>query len=116
MTRGRDADRRSQKKPEFFKNSKIDFPNAGVSRSSRKFVKGLKALHGEHIDGLSRPRISDRAEIIPPNNTYNRHFLDLITRLLDFDPDSRITVAQALQHPFCALDVAEPVLQVHLVE
>lgn len=35
-----------QKRPEFFKNHRVDYPNPSVSRSSRKFVKGLKSLSG----------------------------------------------------------------------
>lgn len=85
-------DRGKIKKPEFFRGSKIDFPNATVSKASRKFVKGLKSLK----------------EIIPPTHAGNALFLDLISRLLDFDPDTRITVNEALQHPYLRHPIAEP--------
>lgn len=51
-------------------------------------------------------------EIIKPINTHNKLFLDLIVRLLDFDPDSRITVSQALHHPYCQLDIPPPTLNI----
>ncbi|KAK1923135.1 kinase-like domain-containing protein [Papiliotrema laurentii] len=85
------VDKGRAKKPEFFKGNKIDYPNPSVSRSSRKFVKSLKPLH----------------ELIPPTSTHNKLFLDLIQRLLDFDPDHRITVSQALHHSYCTLDIPE---------
>lgn len=80
------------KKPEFFKGNKIDFPNPSVSKSSRKFVKGLKALK----------------DIIPSTNPTNALFLDLVVRLLDFDPETRITVDQALRHPYLRQTIPEP--------
>ncbi|ORX40996.1 kinase-like domain-containing protein [Kockovaella imperatae] len=86
------VERGRHKKPEFFKGHKIDFPNASVSRTSRKFVKSLRSL----------------AEIIPPTTAHNKLFLDLIVRLLDFDPDSRLTVTQALRHPYCSMEIDPP--------
>ncbi|KAL1410023.1 serine threonine protein kinase CMGC group [Vanrija albida] len=80
------------KKPEFFKGNKIDFPNPSVSKSSRKFVKGLKSLK----------------DIIPSTNPTNALFLDLVVRLLDFDPETRITVQQALTHPYLRQTIPEP--------
>jgi len=47
-------------------------------------------------------------EIIIPTNSHNKHFLDLIVRLLDFDPDTRTTVSQALKHPYFNLDIPDP--------
>lgn len=80
------------KKPEFFKGHKIDFPNPSVSKSSRKFVKGLKSLR----------------DIIPSTNNTNALFLDLIVRLLDFDPELRIDVNKALDHPYLRANIPEP--------
>lgn len=34
----------SRAKPEWFRNTKLDFPKAETSRQSRKFVKAMKAL------------------------------------------------------------------------
>lgn len=80
------------KKPEFFKAGKIDFPNSTVSRSSRKYVKSLRTL----------------AQIIPPTNSHNKLFLDLIERLLHFDPDQRLTVDKALEHPYLRVQTPDP--------
>jgi dual-specificity kinase len=33
-------------------------------------------------------------------DSLNRHFLDLVRKLLTFDPAHRITVADALKHPY----------------
>jgi len=65
-----------------------------VSKSSRKFVKGLKSLK----------------EIIPPTNNTNALFLDLVVRLLDFDPETRITVDKALEHAYLRANIPEPSL------
>lgn len=64
-----------------------------MSKSSRKFVKGLKSLK----------------EIIPPttSNT-NALFLDLVIRLLDFNPDERITVDEALRHAYLRAPIPDP--------
>ena len=97
------------KRPEFFKNGRVDFPNANVSRSSKKFVKSLRSLRGETgMTGRDRSGSFCGVDIIPPTNSHNKLFLDLIVRLLDFDPDNRITVAQALKHPYCNLHIEEP--------
>ncbi|KAL7422897.1 serine threonine protein kinase CMGC group [Cryptotrichosporon argae] len=86
------VDKGRLKKPEFFKGNKIDFPNPSVSKSSRKFVKGLKSLK----------------DIIPPTNQANALFLDLIVRLLEFDPDARLNVHDALKHPYFRTAIPEP--------
>lgn len=48
------------------------------------------------------------AQIIPPTNQHNKQFLDLIVRLLDFDPDTRLTVENALKHPYLSTPTPEP--------
>lgn len=45
-------------------------------------------------------------EIIPPTDTTNRNFLDLVRKLLAFDPAQRITVREALAHPYFALSIS----------
>jgi dual-specificity kinase len=47
-------------------------------------------------------------QIIPPTTSHNKLFLDLIERLLDFDPDTRLTVDKALTHPYLKTATAEP--------
>lgn len=39
-------------------------------------------------------------EIIRPQDPLNRHFLDLVRQLLDFDPSLRITVRRAQDHAY----------------
>ncbi|RSH85302.1 dual specificity protein kinase kns1 [Saitozyma podzolica] len=80
------------KKPEFFRGNKVDFPNSQTEKSSKKFVKSLKSLK----------------EIIGQENRARALFLDLVTRLLDFDPDMRISVGSALNHPYLREDIPEP--------
>ncbi|KAI9637038.1 kinase-like domain-containing protein [Dioszegia hungarica] len=86
------VDKGKQKKPEFFRGNKVDYPNPSVSKSSRRFVKGLKSLK----------------DIIAPNSQHNKLFLDLIVRMLDFDPEMRITVSQALNHPYIRAHIPDP--------
>ncbi|WVR08517.1 hypothetical protein IAU60_005572 [Kwoniella sp. DSM 27419] len=80
------------KKPEFFRGSKIDFPNAAVSKASRKFVKQMRSLR----------------EIIAPTTRHQQLFLDLCVRLLEHDPDVRIKVQDALRHPYLTEPIPEP--------
>lgn len=65
---------------------KISFPTSKTSRQSRKEVRAVKKLQ----------------ETIPPINgdLSSRDFLDLVKQLLSLDPVQRITVRQALQHPY----------------
>lgn len=39
-------------------------------------------------------------EIIPPNNQFNRLFLDLLRKIFVYDPKKRITAREALKHPW----------------
>lgn len=78
------AHKASKLKGEFFKGLKLDYPNSTTSKNSKKFVKSMVPLR----------------EIIHPSTPLRREFLDLIERLLAFDPQKRITVAQALGHQY----------------
>ncbi|KAL5634914.1 hypothetical protein ACGC1H_002815 [Rhizoctonia solani] len=75
-------------KPEFFATSKgvvkLNFPNRNVSTQSKKEVKEVKSLH----------------QIIPQTDLINQDFLDLVQRLLNPDPNTRITVREALKHRY----------------
>ncbi|KAI9817484.1 MAG: dual specificity protein kinase kns1 [Pycnora praestabilis] len=68
----------------FQRGQKLDYPNHETTRASRKYVKAMKHLH----------------EIIPPNTTFNKLFLDLLRKIFVYDPRQRITAKQALQHPW----------------
>jgi dual-specificity kinase len=80
----------ARSKPEFFKEgSKLNWPPPKASRQSKKEVRACKPLQ----------------EIIPPTDVINRHFLDLVRKLLAFDPAQRITVREALNHPYFGLNI-----------
>ena len=44
-------------------------------------------------------------EIVSASDPVNRHFLDLVKKLLTFDPAQRITVKEALNHPYFMLQI-----------
>ncbi|KAK7454475.1 serine threonine protein kinase CMGC group [Stygiomarasmius scandens] len=80
----------ARSKPEFFKEgSKLDWPKPKASRQSKKDVRATRPL----------------ADVIPPTDHINRQFLDLVRKLLAFDPAQRITVEEALKHPYFSLDI-----------
>ncbi|KAL0060827.1 Apoptosis-inducing factor 1 [Marasmius tenuissimus] len=84
----------ARSKPEFFKEgAKLDWPKPKGSRQSKKDVRAVRPL----------------ADIIPQTDLINRHFLDLVRKLLAFDPAQRITVAEALRHPYFSLHIPEEV-------
>ncbi|TPX51857.1 hypothetical protein SeLEV6574_g00046 [Synchytrium endobioticum] len=69
----------------YFKNGKLDWPNQDVNKSSRAFVRKLSPLD---------------VTIKPISIPAYKHFLDLVQRMLIYDPCRRITAKEALQHPF----------------
>ncbi|VDB89818.1 unnamed protein product [Peniophora sp. CBMAI 1063] len=94
MVMGRMPDRfaraGARAKPEFFKDgAKLAWPAPKTSKTSKKEVRSTRSL----------------PEIIPPTDSVNRQFLDLVRRLLAFDPAERISVREALQHPYFTLGV-----------
>ncbi|KAG9315249.1 kinase-like domain-containing protein [Chiua virens] len=82
----------ARSKPEFFKEGpRLDWPKPKASRQSKKDVRATKPL----------------LEVIPPSDQINKHFLDLVRRLLAFDPAQRITVREALHHPYFSINVSD---------
>ncbi|PPQ64146.1 hypothetical protein CVT24_008776 [Panaeolus cyanescens] len=80
----------ARSKPEFFKEGyKLDWPKPKATRQSKKDVRATRPLQ----------------DVIPPTDHINRSFLDLVRKLLCFDPSQRITVREALQHPYFSLDI-----------
>jgi len=80
----------ARSKPEFFKEQcKLDWPKPKATRQSRKDVRGTRSLQ----------------ELIPAKDAVNAQFLDLVQKLLAFDPSQRITVREALNHPYFRLHV-----------
>lgn len=39
-------------------------------------------------------------DIIPPNNNFNKQFLDLLRKIFVYDPRTRISAKNALKHPW----------------
>lgn len=48
-------------------------------------------------------------DVIPPVDIINRQFLNLVQKLLSYDPAQRITVRDALNHPYFALSIPEEI-------
>lgn len=79
-------------KPEFFKDgSRLDWPKPKASRQSKKDVRATRPLQ----------------DVIPPTDQINKQFVDLVRRLLAFDPAQRITVRDALHHPYFSFNIPE---------
>ncbi|KAF9424641.1 dual specificity protein kinase kns1, partial [Podila epigama] len=74
----------------YFVHGRLDYPNEETKRNSRKFVKALRPLKDYVIP------TANRAE----NLAFAADFVDLLGRLLCYDPEERITAAQALRHPY----------------
>ncbi|PHH76067.1 hypothetical protein CDD83_4321 [Cordyceps sp. RAO-2017] len=66
----------------YFKRLRLDYPTTETTRGSRRFVKAMKHLQ----------------DIIPANTTFFKNFLDLLTKIFVYDPASRITAKEALNH------------------
>ncbi|KDN53372.1 kinase-like protein [Tilletiaria anomala UBC 951] len=77
-------------KADLFKDGHLDYPNAKTSKTSKKYVRGMRKL-------------SDTISYSSAYNKHNTRFLHLLRRLLEFDPDKRITVEEALSHPYFSL-------------
>lgn len=78
-------------KPEFFKEgARLDWPKPKASRQSKKDVRATRPLQ----------------DVIPPTDQINKQFVDLVRRLLAFDPAQRITVRDALNHPYLTLPIS----------
>lgn len=84
----------ARSKPEFFKEgAKLDWPKPKASRQSKKDVRATRPL----------------SEVIPPTDLINKQFLNLVQRLLAFDPAQRITVRDALSHPYFSMSTPEEI-------
>ncbi|KAF7731770.1 dual specificity protein kinase kns1 [Apophysomyces ossiformis] len=82
------ASREAQK---YFKDGRLKYPAHDTTKQSRKYVRALKPLE----------------EIISPSTTLTRNFLDLVSKMLLYDPNERITAREALRHPFFHIDFDE---------
>lgn len=81
-------------KPEFFsKEGQLGWPKPKATRQSKRDVRNTRPLE----------------EVVPPIDNINRQFLDLVRRLLTFDPAQRITVREALNHPYFSLTIPQEI-------
>jgi len=83
------------------RSKKLDYPNTETPRNSKKYVKAMKRLDvsGTTFD-CSKTIANKDKQCIPPNNDFNRQFLDLLRRIFVYDPSKRITAIEALKHPW----------------
>ncbi|PCH42314.1 CMGC/CLK protein kinase [Wolfiporia cocos MD-104 SS10] len=85
------AEQGARSKPEFFTKEGGKLPSLlrVTDPQSRKDVKACRSLE----------------QIIPPNDSINCQFLDLVKKLLTFDPTERISVKEALKHRYFSTHV-----------
>src|SRR5258708_14513527 len=77
----------ARSKPEFFREGhKLDWPKAKATRQSKKDVKPTRPLQVRHILLFYTFHPTTSKYVIPPTDTINREFLDLVRKLLAFDP------------------------------
>ncbi|EIE88670.1 hypothetical protein RO3G_13381 [Rhizopus delemar RA 99-880] len=81
-----------------FENGKLKYPTTDTSKQSKKYVHALRLL---------------KDIICPPNNTLfttsnaRIQFLDLLSKMLVYDPSKRISAREALRHPFFMINFDE---------
>ncbi|KAF9181346.1 dual specificity protein kinase kns1 [Haplosporangium sp. Z 11] len=81
----------------YFVNGRLDYPNGETKHNSRKYVKALRPLE-DYV--MAKRNQHDNFEVA-------QEFLDLLYRLLAYDPADRITAAEALRHPYFDLVLEE---------
>ncbi|KAG0002431.1 dual specificity protein kinase kns1 [Entomortierella chlamydospora] len=81
----------------YFVHGRLDYPNEETKKNSRKYVKALKPLKDYVLPA------TNRAE----NLSFAGELRDLLGKLLTYDPEKRITAAQALKHPYFSYIVDE---------
>ena len=103
-------------KADLFQDGHLDYPNAKTNKTSKKYVRSMRKLSVSRFSSPFRRfagvlmQIARTQDVINYSSAYNKHntrFLHLLRRLLEFDPDKRITVQQALQHPYFHLHANE---------
>ena len=99
----------ARSKPEYFREGpRLDWPKPKATRQSKKDVRACRQL----AVGITAPCLVHvlthlQQEILSPSDVVNKHFLDLVRKLLTFDPTQRITVREALNHPYFQLSIPD---------
>ncbi|KAI7882682.1 kinase-like protein [Lichtheimia hyalospora FSU 10163] len=75
----------------YFRNGRLNYPASDTTPQSQKYVKSLKSLKNT----------------IQPRTRTNLAFLDLVQKMLTYDPNKRITAREALRHRFFHIDFDE---------
>ncbi|KAG8993527.1 dual specificity protein kinase kns1 [Tulasnella sp. 427] len=90
------ARRGAKAKEEFFRQTSnanatpiLNYPGTKASRQSRKEVRGTRPLE----------------DVIKQTDVVNTRFVDLVKKLLIWEPRERLTVRQALTHPYFDLTI-----------
>ncbi|TGZ79225.1 kinase-like protein [Ascodesmis nigricans] len=68
----------------YFKQARLNYPNAETSRTSKRYVNAMKKIE----------------DIIPATTMFNKQFIDLLKKIFVYDPHKRITAKDALKHPW----------------
>jgi len=99
----------ARSKPEYFKEGpRLDWPKPKATRQSKKDVRSCRGLAVSICPSFALYTSSHvQQEIIAPTDIINKHFLDLVRKLLTFDPTQRITVREALNHPYFQLSILD---------
>jgi dual-specificity kinase len=99
----------ARSKPEYFKEGpRLDWPKPKASRQTKKDVRACRPLAVSYRSYSSFHVLTClQQEIMVPTDMINKHFLDLVRKLLTFDPTQRITVREALSHPYFHLSVPD---------
>ncbi|CAO3644402.1 unnamed protein product [Mucor hiemalis] len=74
----------SREAQKFFKDGKLNYPTPETTKQSKKYVKALKPIK----------------LIIEPHTNARMLFLDLLSKMLVYDPANRLSAREALRHPF----------------
>ncbi|KAG0304253.1 dual specificity protein kinase kns1 [Linnemannia gamsii] len=82
------ASQRAQQK--FFIHGRLDYPNDETKRNSRKYVRALRPLRDYVVPAGNRSE----------NVSFASEFMDLLSQLLAYDSDHRISAVDALRHPY----------------
>lgn len=81
-------------KPEYFRHGRLDYPRPDTTKQSKRYVQSMK-------------RLADMVAGPPAYEKHARMFVSLLKALLEYDPAKRITVQQALEHPYFQLQPHE---------